>query len=444
MCPEKQHPKETILASTDLEQPKSASEIIAEAGPIPGSYIRRNMICLIMLDAIFYMGYADLQVAMQPLLVYLHASNTMIGVVTGANFAGLIGVVLSPFITRRFRYKKWYMIVVHVPYLAALGLIGLGIVCHEQLGLADSSLLMYVLVMTLAHWFFAGFVSLPHQEYVAACIPMRCRGRYTGYSFGVGAIASIISAAIGGVILFKVSKPMAFGYLYLMCWGIAQSGYIFAMFARETPTPIELSPKPWSREMVRAAWRDTPFKRFLGLQLITVLLMPTIINFIPIYGFRDLKMIPATAATIAIVGQIGRIVFCPIFGHMTDKLGAKRILPYWSLAGAVPFVIVLLIPNQWGVYISVGIGQVIFWSSLSAMTALIYGLPSAENRAGHYTIQLIVQYAVNALGPIWSGVLLDLLSYRTMFVYGVVMAIPMYLITKHMLMPLSDKSEGYA
>jgi hypothetical protein len=83
----------------------------------PARIVRRNMTACILLDTIFMTGWADLVLVGGPLLVYLNASNRVMGLINGAMFAGLFGMIVSPWISRRFPVKKWYLFIVNVPYL---------------------------------------------------------------------------------------------------------------------------------------------------------------------------------------------------------------------------------------------------------------------------------------------------------------------------------------
>jgi hypothetical protein len=68
--------------------------------PLEPSVIKRNMLSLVLLETTFWTGSADINLALQPLLVYMGASNTMIGAVNGAVWIGLIGVLNAASITR--------------------------------------------------------------------------------------------------------------------------------------------------------------------------------------------------------------------------------------------------------------------------------------------------------------------------------------------------------
>jgi len=410
------------------------------------SDVTHNMAVCVMLDAIFNMGWTDLMMAMTPLLAFLNAPNKVVGLVTGGvQCVGLFGLFVSPFISRCFRRKKYYLLVTHLPYLGVLALIGLSVVFSERLGLTQASLLRTIVVLTAGFWFFAGFVALPHQEYVAACIPMSHRGRYSGFSFSIGGIASIVSSVVGGVVLATVSKPAAFGFLYLMTWFITQSGYLLALLGRECPVPSENVPRAWSGQMVGAALKDKAFMRVMAFMVIsTVFISPIFITFVSAYGFKELRMAAALSAIIALIGQVVRIVSCAGIGVLTDRISPKRILPYWMFVAFLALLPVAFIRNAMGVYISTAIAALYLAGTTAACNALIYGIPRPENRSGHYTIQLILQYLATSAGMIVMGWLCDMLAYGTVFTAFAVVSLLMVPVTKRLLSILSDDIKSYA
>ncbi len=406
--------------------------------------LRHNMRYCIMLDAIWSTGWADFQLALQPLLVYLGASNTVIGLITGATIAGLIGLFISPWITRRYPIKKWYLFAVNIPYLAPLGISGAAIVASRHLGLSNDWLVMFILVMMLAHQFFAGFVALPHQEYIAACIPMSHRGRFSGISASAGSLAAIGSAAIGGWILTHYARPMSFGYLFLMTWVICQGGYVFALMAREKPTPVEKSPRPWSKVMLKAAWDDKPYLRVLVVYFLYLLVLMNIFGFVNVYGFRELRMAANTAAVIAIIGNVVRVCLSGYVGVLTDRFSPKRVVPYLAVLSCVALLPVIFIRNVYGVYISAGISSMFVIAFFASMNALLYGLPKPENRPGHYTIQIIIGYIAGFIGPFALGRLCDVLPYRSVFVIVAVFSVFLFVVGKQLLSTLSDDASAYS
>jgi len=443
-----------------IDDPDSIAEREAAAGEEAGkrtadaagqdefftsAVIRRNMICTILVDSIWSMGYTEFMIASNPLFVYLHASNTVIGLISGFAWAGLLGVFLSPFITRRFRVKKWYLFVTHIPYLGSLGLLGLGLLFSQRLGLSNEFLLRMVVALTASSWLFGGFVTLPHWEYSAACLPMSHRGRFYGYAFTIGCILGLISNYVGMWILEHVPKPQCFGYLYAMTWIICQTGYIAAVFAKEKPTPIEKAPKPWSIKMIKAVVEDKPYLRVLLLYLLFYTAFIALINnYVQVYGLRVLHMPAQTVGLIGIIQKLVTIGLMYFTGRLIDRVSAKRVLNYSSLIMVLALAPVVIFRSPYSIYFSCGIGIIFSNLMWAGFMPLFYGLPKPENRAGHFTAQIVAWYLAMSLGPIVTGILCDRFDYIPTFAGLAVLALLCVPLAIYMLAPLSEKAQDYS
>lgn len=431
------------LAENEAVEPQST--LAPQDGFFTPAVIKRNMISTILVDSIWQMGYTEFLIASTPLFVYLNASNTLIGIITGFAWTGLLGVVLSPFITCRFRVKKWYLFTAHLPYLGSLGLIGLGLVLAQVLGLSDSFLLKMVVVLTASSSFFGGFVTLPHWEYSAACLPMSHRGRFYGYSFTIGCFLGLLANYAGMWILTHVPKPMSFGYLYAMTWLICQTGYIAALFAKEKPTPIEKAPKPWSWKMIMAVVDDKPYLRVLMLYMIFYTAFVSLINnFVLVYGMKVLHMPAQSAAEIGIVQKVVSIALMYAIGRLIDKNSPKRVMQYSSLVMVAALVPLVVFQNSWSVYFCCGVGMIFSNLLWAGFMPLFFGLPKPENRTGHFTAQIVVWYLAMALGPMLTGPLFDRFGYIPTFIGFLALALLCVPLALYMLAPLSDKAHDYA
>ncbi|MHB9036194.1 MAG: MFS transporter [Armatimonadota bacterium] len=440
-------------SDTLAEQESAAESAVTERSPASADQddfftplvIRRNMISMVLLNVIFNTGYAEFMIASNPLFVFLHASDTLIGIISGFAWVGLPAVFLSPFITRRFRQKKWYLFVAHIPYLGSLGLIGLGLLFSKRLGLSDSFLLTMVVVLSASSYFFGGFVTLPNWEFSASCVPMSHRGRFYGYGCSVGCLLGLVANYVGIWILGHVAKPQCFGYLFAMTWIICQAGFIAALFAKEKPTPVEKAPKPWSKMMVKAVIYDKPYLRVLTLYLLFYTAFVSLINnFVQIYGFRVLHMPAQAAGVIGIIQKLVSVVLMYFIGRAIDGYGPKHVVKYSSLVMVVALLPLVVLRNQFSVYFCAGIGIIFCNLMWAGFMPLFYGLPKPENRAGHFTAQIVAWYAAMSLGPIFTGVLCDKFGYMPTFTGFLVLAVIGVPLAMYMLAPLSDKAQDYA
>jgi MFS family permease len=409
-----------VPADETLDGQNVCTESAEDTEGLTRQEIRRNMTCCITLDAIFAGGYQDMMVAMQPLLVYLGASNTKIGALTGLMWLMWPGLILSPWISKKFPIKKWLFYGTNAVNLAPIGIAGMVIVLSHYLHIPNPRLLLYVSIALVAYNFFGGFVTVPMQEYTAAVIPMSIRGRFSGLSAGIGNLFSLAALAVSGWVLVHFQKPMSFGYLFLMSWFICQAGFTFALFAVEKPKKLESQPSPWSREMVKAAWNDKPWTRLLLVSSLNSIFYGQTLGFAAIYSYKVLHMSMANSAGYTAVRLIVGILFATWAGFLIDKYGAKRIIPLWWFGPGIAMIIVLKWPTPFGMYLAWLLWAV--WQSLwaTAQQVAFWSLPKPENRTGHYTLQVMVGAASGSIGLVFAGFLCDKLGYHTVFVINLI------------------------
>jgi MFS family permease len=407
--------------------------------------VRHNVKVNVLVSAVFQIGAADMALASAPLLTFLGASTTLMGVLNGLGWMSLVGVFLSPFISNLCPRKKWYMFWAHVPYIAAWGLIGMIVVLSKYLGLSNDLLLVLITVLSALNLFFAGFVTLPGQEFIAACIPMSHRGRYTGFSMSVGAVGSLISITIGGLLLHYLEAPMSFGWLYVMFWIFAQGGYLIALLAKEPLVrTASKPPRPWSAFMFRRLAEDKPFQRVWLSSLLALNFFLPCMVFVPIYAFKGLGLPATTAAVIGIVQQVSRLAMSSHIGVFTDRIGAKHMAPVWLAVAAFSVVPILIFQNVMALYVTVAIQAVCFAGIYSAFNPLLLGTPKPENRSGHYSIQLISKILLDSLAMMLTGVLIDRFGFLNYFGWWALLILFMAFVVWRVLRPLESQAEAYS
>ncbi len=403
--------------------------------------VRRNFACLVWVGAVFAMGWAEVMVVLQPLLVHYGATNAQIGIVQGVLIATLPGMFLSPWITRRFRHKKIYLYVADTLYLLPIGLIGLAV----WTGVSTNGATMIGLIVFLmaAGQVAAGFGGLPNQEFFAACIPMRLRGRLAGLTSGIGGLLGIGGAAFAAWILTVLPKPEGFGALLVLAWVLCQIADTAILFAKEPATPVELSPPPYGRKMWAALWRD---KKFLRLALVVCVISPLVGQltvFASVFAFRELHFEAKMAAWIGMATAVSRVTLSPAAGWITDRWGARNSLLFWPALSATMFFPLAAFPGTITVLASSALAAVA-WSGFSgAMNALTCGVPKPENRAGHFTLLGFGMIAANSVGPVLIGIMFDHVAYRPGFVILGVVSLVVVGLGHLALRDLSARAEDY-
>jgi MFS family permease len=416
-------------------------EIRDPDGGLSPREVRRNFACLVWMGSVFAMGWSEVVVVLQPLLVHYGASNTQIGIVQGVLIATLPGMFLSPWITRRFPHKKIYLFVMDSLYLLPVGIVGVVVWAGGAGG--NEAMVGFIVLMMLIGQIAAGFGGLPNQEFFTACIPMRLRGRLAGVSAGLGGVLGLAAAGIAAWVLEVMPKPQAFGALLVLAWFLCQLANASVLLAKEPPTPVERSPRPWGREMWRAFFRD---RKFLRVALAVCLLSPLLGQlavFSSVFAFRDLGFKAQMAAWLGMTASACRLALSPVAGWLTDAWGARRALVLWAGFAGVGFLLLAVFPTTSSVFAAAGIAAVA-WSGFSgAMNALTSGIPKPEDRAGHFTLLGFCMITTNSIGPLIVGRLFDQVGYRTGFAVlaGVVLVLTASALW--LLRHLSTRAEDY-
>ncbi len=350
------------------------------------------------------MGMTDVGVATAPLWIYLGASNSVIGFTQSFAMISMISIALIPFVSRKFAHKKWLLLITQIPFIGVWAVIGLLLIFGPKMGVDKASLLRLFIVLSVSQMFLYGFTVLPHQEYVAGCIPMSHRGRFAGYSYAIASTLGLGMAFGGKIVLERVERPASLGILFLVSWLICQCGYLLAMFGREKPVPTERVPTPWSRKMLAAAWND---KEYLWVVIIWDMFLafywPILSIFLPIYGMRNVGMAITLSAVYMIIRSIVSMVGSPAFGYLTDRFSAKRMFIFWTIFASVNFVPLVILRNSIGVYIAMTGGAFIFVGLPAAANTLVFGIPKPEDRVGHYSLMQLLAGLGGTVGPLILG-----------------------------------------
>ena len=403
--------------------------------------VRRNFVCLAWMGSVFAMGWSEVVVVLQPLLVHYGASNTQIGIVQGVLIATLPGMFLSPWITRRYRYKKVYLFITDSLYLLPLGLVG-AVVWAGGVG-GNAAMVMFIVWMMLVGQLAAGFGGLPNQEFFTACIPMWMRGRLAGISAALGGLLGLGTTGIAAWILVIMPKPQAYGALLVLAWFLCQIADAAVLLAKELPTPVNASPPPWGRKMWKAFLHDGKFLRMTLAVCLISPLMAQLAVFSSVYAFRELEFKAQMAAWLGMTAAAARLALSPAAGWLTDGWGARPSLMLWAATSALGFVLLAMFPGSWSVFAAAGLAAVAGSGFSGAMNALTSGIPPAEHRAGHFTLLGFCMIAANSAGPLLTGLLFDKLSYRSGFTVLAVLTIVVVLFCTWLLRGLSAKSEDY-
>lgn len=403
--------------------------------------VQRNFLCLMWMGSVFAMGWSEVVVALQPLLVHYGASNTEIGMVQGVLIATLPGMFLSPWITRKFRFKKLPVFVLNCLYILPVGLVG-AVVWAGGWG-GNAAMVTFIVWMMVAGQIAAGFGGMPNQEFFTACVPMRLRGRLAGFSSGLGGLLGLGATAAAGWLLVVLPKPQAYGVLLVLAWLLCQLGDSVMLLAKEPPTPVEASPPAWGKEMWRNFLHD---RRYLKVVLAVCLLSPLLGQlavFATVFAFRDLGFKAQMAAWLGMTSAGARLALSPVAGWLTDRWGARPSLIIWGAVAGLGCLLLAAFPVTFSVFAAAGLAAVAYSGFSGAMNGLTSGIPKPEHRAGHFTLLGFCMIAANSAGPLLTGCLFDRVSYRCGFAVLATVTAVVVAFSAWLLRDLSTRAEDY-
>ncbi|HPK02741.1 MAG TPA: MFS transporter, partial [Candidatus Sumerlaeota bacterium] len=421
----------------------AASAAPAHDGFFTKDVIRHNMMFLIMLEAILMTGSADFQIGLQPLLEYINAPYKLIGFIQGLSWTAILGCIATPYITRHFPYKKWYYITVTSLWALSLAVLGIALVTSPVWNPSLFALTIVTLICVVFFNMTMGFTNTPHNEFIASCIPPDHRGRLFGISTALYGLVSLGVIAISRYLLEVIEHPVSFGFIFIMTCVIWLIGFGFASFAREMRTPVEKSPKPWTREMFRAFFLDKAYIRFVIFCALTHLTFMPLFVLIPNYGLREMNMPATAAADIAFISQIVVIVTSTPSGWLIDKFGPKRMLPISVGLIGCAYMFLFIVFTPLGIYSSMGLMKLALAVFYPCLTILSVSIPKPEDRAGHFSTFSIVGMLYFAAGPIIGGFVSDWIEPRTVVLIGSLLAFAFIPLTIVLLRVLATHLRDY-
>lgn len=121
------------------------------------------------------------------------------------------------------------------------------------------------------------------------------------------------------------------------------------------------------------------------------------------------------------VMAVSTTVFGFVCGHLVDRFGALRLLPWFLLPLAVASLTAALVTPIWGIYVFMfllGISNGFTSTLLGALWPEVYGL---ANLGGIRAITVSAMVLATAIGPFFTGALIDLglsLPYQLLWMTG--------------------------
>jgi UMF1 family MFS transporter len=441
-------------------------------------------------NTIFSMNIASLYFAVW-LVSDLGVSSTISAAASAV--ASVLVVIAIPFLgalsDARRRRKPW---VVGFTLLSCAALAMVGVLGQTLLPLVGDSVRTPAVVPPGWHaggmplfWVLAAFV-VAMFAYQAAqpfynammpeLVPVQERGRLSGFGTALGYVGSIVGvllvapffngslagvvklgegamSALNTIIPFTSNAGRVSAFVPTAVLFLLFSLPLFFFCRDHTPAP-KGTKVDWRRAFrdvgatIRDAKRYPGTLRFILASFVYQDAIGTIVGFMTLYAVKAVGFDRGSEITLFLVLTVPSIFGSYFFGHLVDRLGAKRTLMWTIVTWIVLLCVMIAVPGKtafWLVGLAIGLN---FGGVPTAERPVLLGLiPDAE--AGRYfSLMLLSSRAAAILGPLVWGVTVDSLeaTMGTAIAYRVaVMTVAaMFIIAAFILRGVPDRKPGTA
>jgi len=412
-------------------------------------------------NTIFSMNVATLYFAVW-LVSDLGVSNTLDAAASAV--ASVLVVIAIPFLGAlsdvRRRRKPW---VVGFTILSCAGCVMMGVLGQRLLPLTGEAVDAPAalppgwhasgapLFWVLAAYVLANFAYQAAQPFYNAMlpelVPIEEQGRLSGFGTAIGYVGSIVGVVLV-VPFFNASLP-AIGSLGASTMHVLHSlmpytqhggrvstfvptGVIFLLFSlplflvcRDHDPAPPGTPIDWRRAVrevghtIRDARRHPGALRFIIASFVYQDAIGTIVGFMTLYAVKAVGFEKGSEITLFLVLTVPSIFGSYVYGHLVDRLGAKRSLMYTLVLWIILLAVMIAVP-----------GKKAFWLVGLAIGLNFGGVPTAERpvllslvpdiEAGRYfSLMLLSSRAAAIVGPLIWGLTVDGLesSFGTAIAY---------------------------
>ncbi|MEN6542614.1 MFS transporter [Parvibaculum sp.] len=285
--------------------------------------------------------------------------------------------------------------------------------------LPDHWALIFACVFLCMFGLFNGVQSVIFQILLAKVIPLRLRGRLTGFrNFAAGLTASGV-AYLGGK-YFVEAHALGNGYAttFLVAFILTSIGLSTLMFVREPESPEVRARTSFAlrmREIPNLLREDKELTHFYiasALAALGTLAVP----FYVLYAGRSIGLSGTTLGILSTAFLLSQTGANLIWGALADRAGNRIVFLLSVGLWAISTVTLMTVDQLWPlvvVFAGLGAGQAGFQNSTQNMI-LEFGV--REDLAMRIAIMNTATSAMNALGPLLGGLIAHGSSFTTVFV----------------------------
>jgi MFS transporter, MHS family, proline/betaine transporter len=205
---------------------------------------------------------------------------------------------------------------------------------YQSIGLAAPLILVLARLM---QGFSAGGEFGSATAFLAEHVPGR-RGYFASWQIASQGLTTLLAAMFGVVLTTQLSPEQmgAWGWRVPFFFGLLIGPVAWYIRSKLDETPEFLAAET-TQTPIRDTFASQKTRLFIGMGIVVLGTVSTyLVLFMPTYAIKQLHLAPSVAfAAISLVGVI-QLVFSPVIGHLSDRIGRVRIM-------LVPAVLLFLV-----------------------------------------------------------------------------------------------------
>ncbi len=312
--------------------------------------------------------------------------------------------------------KKPLLVTMLVIRMASWGVLGLLTYFY---GANHPGWILIIFLVLLSVFYLAGGVAgIPFFDIIARTIPARMRGRFWGIRQFLGGVLAIGAGFLVKFILGNPNLPFPKNYavLFLLSFTFLIISYIGLGSMKEPPKESCPPAKPFNLFLVQAfrtLKRDRNFGRAIFTEILAGSLLLSL-SFYILYAKNVLKIDPSYVGIFIATQMLAGIISNLVWGLLSDRKGSRAVIR-GSLLFHFSIPLFALLANSPYLYLFVffGIGFYMNGSSIGFTNFLLEVAPE-EQRPLYISLRGTL-VALVSFFPLIGGVLIDLFSFRAIF-----------------------------
>jgi MHS family alpha-ketoglutarate permease-like MFS transporter len=241
--------------------------------------------------------------------------------------------------------------------------------------------------------------------YIAEIAPRERRGFWASSVYVSVILGVMFATGVAALLTAYLSKEEMNDWGWRVAFAIGGVLGLYALFLRRNAVETEAFTSTHQEKKDRK--KEEPFskKKIVQFSLLVIALNAAInvwyytwVAFAPAMAIATHKMDPKGAYVASLCAQASTLVFLPLFGTMSDRIGRRKtMMIFAALAGLMVIPIQTLLTNQpWTLYMAQGLGLIIWTIGVSHYPALMAEIVPARVRGGG--VGILTSLAVGIFG----------------------------------------------